>query len=231
MTSPTSSSRNELAARIAANLADVNETLARYGRSPSEVTVVAVTKTHPLDTVLAAYDVGLRCFGENYSDELVVKSSATTSLDDVNWQYLGALQSRKIASVAAHADLIATVSRAKEIIRLGQLLEHRPRILIQVDYTGALGRNGAPAGDVAALVDLARRQGVDVVGLMTVAPVDRADAARAFEDLARRAAVEGLRELSMGMSGDYDVAVACGATQIRLGQALFGPRNPVTEVS
>lgn len=231
MTSPTSSSRNELAARIAANLADVNETLTRHGRSVSKVTIVAVTKTHPLETVLAAYDAGLRCFGENYIDELVAKSSATASLGDVTWQYLGALQSRKISSVAAHADLIATVSREKEILRLSQLVEHRPRILIQVDYSGAAGRNGAPASDVSALVDLARRSGVAVTGLMTVAPVERSEAARAFADLARRAEGEGLTELSMGMSGDYDLAVDHGATQIRLGQALFGPRNPVTVVS
>lgn len=231
MTSPTSLSRDQLAANIAANLADVDATLARLGRSRDDVTVVAVTKTHPVETVLAAYDVGLRCFGENYLDELVAKASATSSLPDVQWQFLGAVQSRKIRSIAQHAQLIATISRPKEIALLAACESPLPRILIQVDYTGADGRNGARVEDVSDLVAAARENGLAVTGLMTVAPVGESDASRAFRDLAALAAREGLDELSMGMSGDYRFAVAAGATQIRLGQALLGPRNSATAVS
>lgn len=231
MTSPTSLSRDELAARIAANLTDVDQVLARHGRSRREVAVVAVTKTHTLDTVLAAYEAGLRCFGENYVDELVAKSSATSALPDVEWQFLGALQSRKIRTVAQHAQLVATVSRLKEIERLAECDAPVPRILVQVDYTGAAGRNGADATDVSGLIAAARQRGLRVTGLMTVAPVDPSAAQRAFHELAALAAGEGLQELSMGMSGDYEMAVSAGATHIRLGQALFGPRNPVTAVS
>ena len=231
MTSPTSSSRDELAARIAANIAEIDARLLRVGRTRDEVTVVAVTKTHPREVVLAAYDAGLRVFGENYLEELVAKSTSTASLSDVQWQFLGALQSRKIPTLAHHADVLATISREKEIVRLAACDGPVPRVMIQVDFTDAPGRNGARPNDVSHLVATARRVGLEVEGLMTVAPVDLGEARRAFRELATIAKGEGVRELSMGMSGDYEVAVSEGATQIRLGQALFGPRDPVVAVS
>ena len=230
MTFPTSLSRDELAARIAANLAEIDRALARLGRTRHEVAVVAVTKTHPVETVFAAYDAGLRQFGENYLDELTAKVAATAALPDIEWQYLGAVQSRKIRAVAQHADVIATVSREKELIRLAECDSPWPRIMIQVDFTGGDGRNGAQVKDVATLVSSAQRRGLEVEGLMTVAPVERDAARRAFRELAALASGEGLTQLSMGMSGDFEVAVEEGATQIRLGQALFGPRDPVGAV-
>jgi len=230
MTFPTSLSRDERAARIAANLAEIDATLSRLGRGRDEVTVVAVTKTHPIETVLAAYDAGLRVFGENYLDELIAKSTASSALPDVQWQFLGALQSRKIPTIARHADVVATISREKEVIRLAECGEPHPRVMIQVDFTSAQGRNGAELGEVSRLVGTARRLGLEVEGLMTVAPVGREEARRAFRELAAAALGEGVAQLSMGMSGDYELAVSEGATQIRLGQALFGPRDPVTAV-
>ena len=231
MTSPTSSSREQHAALIAANLADVDAKLARLGRSRDEITVVAVTKTHSVETVLAAYDAGLRCFGENYVDELVSKSSATRTLPGIEWQFLGALQSRKIRTIAQHATVITTVSRHKEIAALAACDRPRPRLFIQVDFTDDDGRNGAEPGEVAELVTAARARDLDVIGLMTVAPVKVEEAERAFRTLADLATDQGLVELSMGMSGDYELAVSAGATQIRLGQALLGPRNPVSAVT
>lgn len=231
MTFPTFLSRDELAARIAANLAEIDTALARLGRSRHEVAVVAVTKTHSVKTVLAAYDAGLRQFGENYLEELIAKATATASLPDIEWQYLGALQSRKIRTVAQHANVMATVSREKELIRLAECEHPWPRIMIQVDFTGSDGRNGALVEDVTTLVSSARRRGLEVEGLMTVAPIELDSARRAFRELAHLAAGEGLPQLSMGMSGDFEVAVEEGATQIRLGQALFGPRDPVGAVT
>ena len=231
MTSPTSLSRDELAARIAANIAEIDARLLRLGRTRTEVTVVAVTKTHPLETVYAAYDAGLRIFGENYLEELAAKSTATSSLLHAQWQFLGALQSRKIPTLAQHADVLATISREKEIVRLAACDGPLPRVMVQVDFTDAPGRNGARPDDVSGLVSTARRLGLEVEGLMTVAPVDRDAARRSFRELATISKGEGVPELSMGMSGDYEVAVSEGATQIRLGQALFGPRDPVVAVS
>lgn len=231
MTSPTSLSRAELAAKIAANLDTVQRTIAQCSPNASAVTVVAVTKTQPLEVVLAAYDAGLTHFAENYVDELTGKVSAASVPDELTWQFIGAVQSRKIAVIARHADVVASISRQKEIERLADCDVPLPRIMIQVDFTSALGRNGASARDVPSLVDLARRHSIVVDGLMTVASPVRDEASVAFRELAAIAAGEGLSELSMGMSGDYDLALAAGATQIRLGQTIFGPRNPPTDVS
>jgi len=208
---------------LATRVAELRDRIAATGADPQAIRLVAVTKTFGVEAVRAAVDAGLTAVGENYVDELEEKRAAGGNLA-VRWHYLGALQSNKIARVARVADVVSGVSRPKEIERLAQAAPALP-IDIQVDYTGASGRNGAAPDDVAALVGHARASGLTVRGLMTVAPADdRAPAA--FRALAALADECGVPERSMGMSDDFLEAVRWGSTEIRVGRALFGPRVP-----
>ncbi len=225
-TFPVSSAESELTERVARNLAALRERIAAAGRDPSRVRVVAVTKTFGPEAVRAAAFVGLDAVGENYLVELEDKRR---DLGDVAlaWHYLGALQSNKIARVAEVADVICSVSRVKEIERLAGV-GATARIYVQVDYTARDERNGAPPGDVAGLVSLARERGLGIVGLMTVAPPDPALAQVAFRETAQLADDLDLEVRSMGMSDDLELACRWGTTEVRVGRALFGPRAPRT---
>ncbi len=223
-TFPASSAENELTQRVAANLAALRARISAAGRDPSSVRVVAVTKTFGPEAVLAAWAAGLGAVGENYLVELETKRAALGELA-VAWHYLGALQSNKIARVAAVADVICSLSRVKEIDRLRELASIS-KLYVQVDFTRAPERNGADPSDVGALVARARADGLAVCGLMTVAPADPAGAARAFEETARLADALALEERSMGMSDDLELACRWGSTEVRVGRALFGPRPP-----
>ncbi len=186
--------------------------------------VVAVTKTFGPEAVRAAAFVGLDAVGENYLVELEGKRR---DLGDVAvaWHYLGALQSNKIARVATAADVICSVSRVKEVERLASV-GATARLYVQVDYTARETRNGAPPGEVAGLVGLARERGLGIVGLMTVAPPDPAGAQVAFHETARLADELDLEVRSMGMSDDLELACRWGTNEVRVGRALFGPRAP-----
>ncbi len=228
-TSPASFPNPDAVARVALNLAEVRRRIRDVGVDPSRVEVVAVTKSFDVATVRAARAAGLTTMGENYVDELGDKHR---DLDDpaISWHYLGALQSNKIARIVRAADVVSGVSRDKEIRRLASL---RPGLTIdiQVDLTGEPRRRGATPDEVVALADLARSEGLDVRGLMTVASPDAARAAQQFArvDLLRREL--GLRGCSMGMSDDLELAVAHGSTEIRVGRALFGPRTGPTPLT
>ena len=209
--------------RVSANLAAVHRRIRDGGADPARVAVVAVTKTFGLDMVYAAAAAGLSAVGENYLEELEEKRRGAGDLA-VRWHYLGALQSNKIARIVAVADVISGVSREKEIRRIATA---RPGVCIdvQVDLTHAPQRNGCDEGEVTRLVALARDEGLEVRGLMTVASPDAATAAAQFarvDELAREVGVSGR---SMGMSDDLEIAVSHGSTEVRVGRALFGPRN------
>jgi len=209
--------------RVAANLAEVHRRITSVGGDPSAVAVVAVTKTFDASMVRAAAAAGLVAMGENYVSELEDKDSRTSDLE-LRWHFLGALQSNKIGRILAHADVISTVARDKEVDRIATL---RPGMTIdvQVDLTGATQRNGAGVDEVEALVGRARERGLDVRGLMTVASPDPAAARAQFAAVGRLADELGLRGRSMGMSDDLESAVELGSTEIRVGRALFGPRT------
>jgi len=187
--------------------------------------VVAVTKGFGPDAVQAAVAAGLTDVGENYAQELVAKAAAVPDLPAaVRWHFLGTLQRNKIPALAGVVDRWDSVSRLSE----GDAIARRQpgaEVLVEVDLSGAAGRNGcAPAGTpdlVAALSDV----GLVVRGLMAVAPLDgpARPAFRTVRDLADRL---GLAERSMGMTGDLEDAVAEGSTMVRVGRALFGDRPP-----
>jgi uncharacterized pyridoxal phosphate-containing UPF0001 family protein len=228
-TFPASFANSDDVQRVAANLAEVRRRIASAGGDTSSVAIVAVTKTFDVAMVRVAAAVGLAAVGENYVDELERKRFLAEDLE-VRWHFLGALQTNKIARVLAVADIVSGVSREKEIRRIA-VLRAGMTIDVQVDLTGAQQRNGASPHEVASLVALARQQGLDVRGLMTVASPDPVSARAQFAAVNGLATELGLRGRSMGMSDDLELAVASGSTEIRVGRALFGPRTTPTPLT
>jgi pyridoxal phosphate enzyme (YggS family) len=220
--SPASSADGELLERVRANLSRLRERIASSGRDPASVRVVAVTKTFGVDEVRAAYQAGLRDVGENYVDELCEKRALADDLD-LQWHFLGALQTNKIARVAHCADLLSGVSRTREIDLIARRAPGHV-IDVQVDFTGEGTRNGASPPEVPALVAYARAQQLRVRGLMVVAPHGEAATRSAFQQTTQLADELGLVERSMGMSDDVELACELGTTEVRIGRALFGPR-------
>jgi hypothetical protein len=221
-TSPASFASDPLVARVAANLALVRARVAASAPNPERVRVVAVTKTFGVEAVLAAAAVGLGDVGENYVDELEAKrgQAGDTTL---RWHYLGALQTNKIARVCGAADVICGVSRLRELERIAAC-STRAALYLQVDFTGAQGRNGAPASEIEGLCARARTLGLDLRGLMCVAAPGEPAARTAFSSTARLADHLGLVERSMGMTEDLEIACELGSTEVRVGRALFGSR-------
>jgi pyridoxal phosphate enzyme (YggS family) len=208
-------------ADVAANLAEVRDRIRAAGGDPERITVVAVTKGFGADAVEAAVAAGLRDIGENYAGEVVAKAAAVSG---VRWHFLGHVQRNKVARLAPLVHLWHGVDRAAA----GAAIAARAAgagVLVQVNVTGDPARNGCPWDGAPALVDELRAVGLDVRGLMAVGPDGDPGAARPlFRRLASLAASLGLAETSMGMSADLEVAVQEGATMVRPGTALFGPR-------
>ncbi len=223
-----------LAEDIAGRATDVRERIAKAGGDPARVRIVAVTKGFGPDVVAAAFAAGLTEFGENYADELIAKWD--TLGRRATWHFLGTVQRNKIPRLAGYVDCWQAVARVVE----GEAIKRRraeaqgessldglgpARMLVEVETTGRLERGGCVPEEVPGVVSALRELGCNVEGLMTVAPQGDADKARAaFEMVAGLRKELGLRELSMGMSDDLEQAVAAGATMVRLGTALFGPR-------
>jgi PLP dependent protein len=214
--------RDELVARVTANLAVVAERIATSGRSPDELTIVAVCKSFGPEAPAAAVAVGLHDVGENYASELVAHHDA---LGDVPlcWHFLGALQRNKLARLAPRVTVYESVASARDA---EHLVRHDPgaRCYVQVDVTGRPGRAGCAPGATPAVVAAAREAGLAVEGLMCVASPEPAAAAAEFASLRRSADALSLPGCSMGMSGDLELACRAGATVLRLGTALFGER-------
>jgi len=211
--------RDEVAERLAA----VRERIAAAGGG-DDVTVVAVTKGFGPDAVAAAVDAGVTDVGESYAQELLAKAAAVAS--PPRWHFVGRLQANKVRALAGTVEVWQSVDRP----RLADDLARRApgaRVLVQVGGTGEPTKGGCPPGDVPALVERLREAGLDVAGLMAVGPLGPPEAARpGFRALTALADRLGLPERSMGMSGDLEVAVQEGATMVRVGTALFGPRPP-----
>lgn len=211
---------------------EIEAACVRAGRDPSEVRLVGVTKTVPAEAALAAVAAGLSDLGENYAKELARKAPVVPA----RWHFLGRLQRGTAAAVAAHADVVHTAEPGgglEAVARRAAAAGRTVPALVQVDFTGA--RQGSGPDAVESFVkEAVRLDGIQVVGLMTLPPpTAEAEGSRSiFREL--RAIRDRLRnhwpdvvELSMGMSGDFPVAVEEGATMVRVGTALFGAR-PVT---
>lgn len=228
--------------RLRESLPPVIESIRRAaeesGRDPGAVALVAVTKGHPDAAVSAALEAGLTDLGENRVEALEERVRAFGS-SGIRWHMVGRLQSRKSARAAGLAHLIHSVDSLKlgeKLARAGEGEGCRVRVLVQVNTAGEESKAGfGPEEALEALGALVELPGLEVAGLMTMAPLtgDEGVLRRAFAGLRRlheegRRALSGYRgtELSMGMSNDFTIAVEEGSTMVRLGTALFGERRP-----
>ncbi len=203
---------------VRANVERVRERIAAAGREPGAVELLAAIKYVPLDELPKLAEAGIEIVGENRAQELTAKHAAYGDLF-AGWDFIGALQSRKVKEIAPIARLIHSLASESA---LAQLDRHPAReVLIQVNVAGEEGKVGVAPDELAAFIE---RCPVPVGGLMTMPPfVERAeDNRRHFAKLAELAAEHGLARLSMGTSQDYEVAVQEGATTIRLGSVLYG---------
>ena len=212
------------AARIAANLADVRGRITAAGGSG--VSVVAVTKTHPLEVLRAAVEAGCDALGENYVQEILGKLAGGPPPGPLHM--IGTIQSNKVRRISSLVSLWQSVDRESVIEEIGRRAVGGGcgDVLLQVNLTGETGKGGCDPGAVDRLRTHAEGHGVRVLGLMTVGPTDGGPAAAepAFRALRRMCDEGGLGVCSMGMSADYEIAAGCGSTMVRIGSALFGPR-------
>jgi PLP dependent protein len=209
-------------AEVVERLGLVRERIEAAATGRGRVKVVAVTKGFPAPVVGTAVDAGLTELGESYAQELVTKAAVAPA--SVRWHFLGALQRRRAGALASHVAIWEAMDR-REAADVVAARQPGGSVLVQVNLVGDPAKHGCRVADAPGLVSHCRGVGLDVRGLMTVGPAgDPEGARRCFSELATMAGDLGLAELSMGMSDDYEIAVAEGATSVRLGRALFGPR-------
>lgn len=213
------------------------------GRNPDEIMLVVVTKTHPVESIRAAIEAGANNFGENYVEDALPKIQALTDIKGLNWHMIGHIQSRKTTLVAENFDWVHSIDRMKIARRIDQTLQqHRKTIpvLLECNVSGERSKFGYRAWDekdwpalADELLPITELKNIRLVGLMTMAPYfDQAEPARPFFRQLRRLAeflqsrIPGhtFDQLSMGMSGDYQVAIQEGATILRIGTAILGER-------
>ncbi len=216
---------------IADNLRRVQDRIAsaaaRAGRDPATITLVAVSKTKPVEAVRAAITAGQTVFGENRVQEAAAKFPALRAEHVLRLHLIGGLQTNKARDAIQLADTIETLDRPRlaDAIEAAITREGRTRTLLVEVNTGAEPQKSGVARDEAdAFIETCRgRFGSALVGLMCVPPLDE-DPMPHFAWLAECAARHGLGVLSMGMSADFEAAIACGATHVRVGSAIFGAR-------
>lgn len=215
--------------RLQSVRAQIEACCRRVGRDPSEVQLLAVSKGHPASLIRAAYELGQREFGENFAQELREKASALSDLRDLRWHFIGRFQSNKSNALIRTGAVIQTVFRASHLEALNKRHRRVPvRCMLQVRFDENADRSGAAEEELPGLLRAAQElPGVNVTGLMLVPPQESSDVAtRAhFGRLRELASRLGLAELSMGMSGDYELAIEEGSTILRIGTAIFGPRD------
>ena len=227
---------SKLSDQLANVLNAVNETAAAAGREPGEVRLLAVSKTFPASDVLEAYHAGQREFGENRVQELEQKVPALPR--DIVWHLIGHLQSNKAAKAAELADWVHSVDSVKLVNKLSDAAQKAGKtlkILLEVNVSGEESKYGIRTKEELFQVAeaAASAPAIEWKGLMTMAPADaKGEELNAVfsglrqmrDELEQKYSVK-LPELSMGMSGDYPVAIAEGATIVRIGTAIFGGRD------
>ncbi|GGB88920.1 alanine racemase [Knoellia flava TL1] len=226
------SRRDELATRLGEVRARIDRAASAAGRDTGDVELVVVTKYFPASDVNHLVDLGVRHIGENKDQEAGAKVAEIARRDEVTVHFIGQLQSNKAGHVAAYADVVQSVDRAKIVTALDRGAQRHGRrldVLLQVALDDDEGRGGARPGDVPALADLVEdAEALRLRGVMAVAPLG-GDPRRAFARL--REVADGIRAghpdatwVSAGMSADLEDAVAEGATHLRVGTAILGTR-------
>ena len=228
-----SARRDELAVRLAAVRQRISAACDAAGRDADDITLIAVTKTHPASDVRLLAGLGVCDIGENRDAEAAPKAAQCADLN-LTWHFIGQLQTNKCASVARYATVVHSVDRMRLIRALGAAARRAERVidcLVEVSLDGDPARGGAPEAEVPALAEaLAAEPGLVLRGVMAVAPIGMAPE-RAFAKLGEsaellRAVSPAATVISAGMSGDLEAAVAAGATHLRIGTALLGDRGP-----
>ncbi len=221
----------------------IHEAVTRSGRGAGAVVLVAVCKGQPASIVRAAYKAGQRDFGENRVAEAREKQVELTELSEIRWHMVGHIQSRKAKDVAPHFFMVHSIDSVKIALRLDRFAADSGRflsVLLECNTSGEVSKTGWPVRqkdnwqgtleDIQLICDL---KNLKVRGLMTMAPW-AADSAilhsafqglRAFRDFLEEKLLTELPELSMGMTDDYEIAIEEGATIVRVGRAIFGPRH------
>ncbi|UCD84603.1 MAG: YggS family pyridoxal phosphate-dependent enzyme [Deltaproteobacteria bacterium] len=226
---------SEIAARLSYVRSQIEVAARRAGREPDSIKLVAVTKMVEIDEIKEAARAGVEAFGENYVQESREKIRQVEQAKE--WHFIGRLQSNKVRQVLGLFDLIHSVDRfslAEQIQKRAEQKELIQQILIQVNISGEETKSGVERDEAITLINRVKGfPGIALRGLMTMPPYfDDPEMARPYFRILReiRDKAEGqcgisLPELSMGMSGDYQVAIEEGATIIRVGTAIFGPRD------
>lgn len=214
----------------------------RSGRESKPIRIVGVTKSHPLEVVLAAHEAGLTLIGENRVEEALAKKAAANGLGDLEWHMIGHIQSRKSKTVVQIFDAVHSVDRAKIADRLNRDAEHAGillPILLECNVSGEASKWGWQLTEqeswpeiVEEFTRIQELANLEVRGLMTMAPMvaepERVRPVfrrlRTLRDYLQQAVPGNWTELSMGMTEDYVIAVEEGATLLRIGRAIFGPR-------
>ena len=215
---------------ITKNLQDVrdriNSAAHSADRDPAEIELIVVTKTFPISDIEILCELGELNFGENRDQEADPKAQVI----EARWHFQGQIQSNKIKSICAWADVIHSISSEKEILKFAQS-PRKHQVFLQVSLDGELGRGGANPADLAALAELVNQSNnLELLGLMAVAPLG-VDPEKAFAHLAQinqgfKSQFPNSRYLSAGMSGDFEAAIKFGATHIRVGSSILGSRSP-----
>lgn len=210
--------------------------LERSNRAANAARLIAVSKGHPVSVIEAAYAVGQRDFGENYAQELAQKAAALSHLSDLHWHMIGHLQTNKVRQIAASLQCLHTVDSEKLVSELDKRLrrirsEVPLRVLLEVNLGEETQKSGVSPDGIDNLVRACNASSMVVlVGLMTIPPQtdDPNEARHYFRRLLQLRDAHGgasaLPELSMGMTQDFEEAIAEGATLVRVGTAIFGPR-------
>jgi pyridoxal phosphate enzyme (YggS family) len=216
---------------LEARVSEVHERIAAAarasGREASEITTIVVTKFHPAQLVRDLFALGIRHVGENRHQEAVAKHAELAELD-LTWHFIGQLQSNKARAVAEYARVIHSVDRPSLVSALANQ-DREVDVFLEINLTDIPGRGGVMPGDLESLCEAVLQvPQLNLRGVMAVAPVDE-EPAPAFDRVlgyaARvRALAPGARDLSIGMSGDFEAAIARGATHLRIGSAITGKR-------
>ena len=215
---------------LAAVRARIDDAARDAGRDPDEVTLVVVTKSVAVDSIRAALTAGATDLGENRAQDLVAKARAleTERLAPSRWHFIGRLQRNKVRALAPLVALWQSVDREEVATEIATRAP-AARVLVQVNVAGEAQKGGCAPEDAPGLVARCRALGLEVEGLMTVPP-EAADPTPIFRTLRRLTDDLGLATCSMGMSGDFERAIRAGATMVRVGSAVFGPRPADSDV-
>lgn len=226
---------NNIAERLTSAYQQIAEITAKCQREASTAQLIAVSKTKPVADISEAYAAGQRAFGENYVQELVEKAQFFENKADIRWHFIGPIQSNKTRDIAAFADVVHSIERAKIAERLAA--QRNPtqaplQVLIQINISGEASKSGVLPAEMLTLAkviaDLPR---LELIGLMAIPePAVAGDNRQAFQAMAElskqlTAIYPQANQLSMGMSDDWQQALTFGATMIRLGTAIFGHRE------